>query len=201
LGKEWEILGLYFKVYSMCRSGHSAIDGVIEIAREHKVNVNDISQITIGTTPKRGGRMANYRPANIWQAQYSIPFAIGAALVDGEVGPRQMAEDRLEDREILRQADKVKFVADDEVGALFPGARAAKVEVEMQDGRKFQTFIQRPKGDPENPHTEDELKEKFMKLVSQMIGTRRAEDLYMCLEKIEKLDNVKELVEKIRYFG
>jgi len=143
--------------------------------------------------------MSNYRPTDIWKAQYSIPFAIGAALVDGEVGPKQMAENRLNDKEILNQADKVEIVPDAEVSALFPGTRAAKIEVETKEGNKFQTFIRSTKGNPENPNTEEELKEKFMKLVMEVIGTRRAEDLYSCLDKVEDLKNVDELIDKIRY--
>ena len=199
LGNEWEILGLYFKSYSACRHAHAPIDGVLEITKEHELDAQSISTITIGCSPEKGLNMSNSRPANIWQAQYSIPFVIGAALVDGEVGAEQVAENRLGDKLILREAEKVRLVADAEVDALQPDMFAARVEVETKDGRKFQTFRRYPKGDPENPLTEEELSDKFKKLVTGVVGSDRTEELAEQLERLEETDNITEIVRKISY--
>ncbi|MBW1612614.1 MAG: MmgE/PrpD family protein [Deltaproteobacteria bacterium] len=199
LGNEWEILGLYFKLYSACRLAHASIDGVLEITKEHGLNAQSISAITIGCSTQKGLKMSNSRPANIWQAQYSIPFIIGAALVDGEVGPGQIAEDRLGDKLILHEAEKVRMVADSEVDALLPDMFAGRVEVNTKDGRKFQTFKRYPKGEPENPLTEEELSDKFKKLVTEVVGVKRAEELAMLIDRLEKLDNIEGLIEKISY--
>jgi 2-methylcitrate dehydratase PrpD len=199
LGKEWEILGLYHKLYSGCRVAHAPIDGVLEIVKEHDLDADSITRVTIGCSSQKSLKMSNYRPANIWQAQYSLPFAIGSALVDGEVGPGQMAENRLGDKLILRQVDKVKLVPDSEVDALLPDTFAGRVEVETKDGRKFQTFKRYPKGEPENPLSEEELVEKFNTLVTGVMGANKAEELTMFFERLEKLNNIEELVEMIRY--
>lgn len=34
LGREWEILNLYFKPYAMCRLGHASVDGVFELVKD-----------------------------------------------------------------------------------------------------------------------------------------------------------------------
>ena len=199
LGNDWEILGLYYKPYSVCRHAHAPIDGVLEITKEHGLDAQSISAITIGCSPQKSLNMSNSRPANIWQAQYSIPFIIGAALVDGEVGPRQIAEDRLGDRLILHEADKIRLIADAEVDALQPDMFAARVEVDTKDGRNFQTFKRYPKGDLENPLTEEELSDKFKKLVTEVVGANKAEELAMLIDRLEKLDNIEGLIEKISY--
>ena len=199
LGKEWEILGIYRKLYSGCRVAHAPIDGVLEIVKEHSLDADSITMVKIGCSSQKSLKMSNYRPANIWQAQYSLPFAIGSAIVDGEVGPEQMAENRLGDELILRHADKVKLVADSEVDALLPDIFGGRVEVKTKDGRRFQAFKRYPKGEPENPLSEEELVEKFRRLVTGVIGANKAEELAMLFERLEKLDNIEELVEKIRY--
>mgnify|MGYP001074945098 CR=1 FL=1 len=199
LGKEWEILGIYFKPYSTCRVAHAAIDGILEIVKTHHLLANHISRITIGCSSQKSLNMSNYRPTNIWQAQYSIPFAIGSALVDGEVGPKQIAENRLGDPLILQNADKVTLVRDPEVDALLPDHFAARIEVETTDSRKFQVFKRYPRGEPENPLSEKELTEKFNKLVSDVVGAVIADELRMILEKLENLNNMDEFVGKIRY--
>lgn len=195
LGREWEILRLYFKPYSACRFCHASIDGVLKLAKENNLNVEDILKITVGVSSARiADNFAYYRPANPWQAQYSIPFTIGAALTDGEVGPKQIAESRLGDSLILSQAEKVKLVYDPEIKALGPEFLGSKVKIETKDGRKLESLINHAWGAPENPLSEDELGSKFKKLTRMAIGPDRTEDLLSCLNRLEELKSVNELL-------
>jgi len=198
LGQEWEILGLYFKPYATCRCSHAILDGVVELTKEYNLKAGDIFQITVGVASPVTV-MANYRPASIWEAQYSIPFAVGAALVDGEVGPGQIAGERLANGATLSQADKVKLVVDPEVNELWPGILGAKIKIKVKDGRKFETFKRYPKGEPQNPLSEQELSSKFMRLARGVVGPNKAEDIARCLSNLEGLAAVNELVEKISY--
>jgi 2-methylcitrate dehydratase PrpD len=68
------------------------------------------------------------------------------------------------------------------------------------DNRKFEAFKPYPKGEPENPMSEEELAEKFRKLVSGVAGAEKAGGLARCLDKVEKLDHIRTLVEKLNHF-
>ena len=199
LGKEWEIMGLYFKPYSSCRGTHAPLDGVFELIKQHNLTADNISRITARVGTNFAMSMANYRPANIWEAQFSIPFVIGVAIADGEVGPLQIAENRLADDALLSQVDKVKLVADPEVDSLASnkGMRSCKIEVETKDGREFETFVGYPKGAPQNPLSEEELIGKFRKLATRTVGAERTEDLVQCLAKLEDIGNINKLVDKL----
>lgn len=197
LGRRWGIMSLYFKPYSMCRCGHSAIDGILEIVNKYGLVPEDILEIRIGSASGKGAMMSDPRPANTWQAEFSIPFAVGAAIVDGKVGPDQVAETRLSDKAILSLADKVRLRSDPEVDKLLPGIYAAKVEVDTRSNKTFQTFIKYPRGDLENPLTDDELRDKFMTLVAKVVGSDRAGELDRCIGRLEKFDDMVELVDKL----
>ncbi|UCG63549.1 MAG: MmgE/PrpD family protein [Deltaproteobacteria bacterium] len=198
LGKEWEILDLYFKPYSACRFCHPSLDGVLQLAKEYHLKTGDISKITVGVPSVRlAENFAKYRPPTIWEAQYSIPFTIGAALVDGEVGPEQVAEQRLADGTILGLANTVTLVADPDVEALLPEALGGKVRIETKDGSEYETFVTTPKGDPANPLTEEELSGKFRKLAGLVLGAERTEELFHCLQRLEELESLDELVKII----
>lgn len=198
LGKEWEILTLYFKPYCACRYCHSSIDGVAKLAKEHNLSVDDVLKITVGLPSTRlADELSNYRPATPWQAQYSIPFTVGAAFVDGEMGPEQIAESRLGNEMILSLADKVKLVADPEVETLWLRSLGSRVKIETKDGRKLETFINYPRGAPENPLSEDELSTKFRKLATMTLGSDKTESLIKCLNRLEDLDDVNELVKML----
>jgi len=199
LGKEWEIMGLYFKPHSSCRATHAPLDGVLELIQKHHLTADNISSVTAGVGTHFAAMFATYRPPNIWQAQFSMPFVIGAALVDGEVGPAQMTEDRLTDEVLLSQADKVKLVPDAEVDALAASKsmRSCRIKIETKDGREFETFVGYPRGAPENPLSEEELVGKFRKLATRVVGAEISEDLVKCLDELETLDNTGTLIEKI----
>ena len=197
LGRDWEILRLYFKPHSSCRYTHAPIDGVLELIKKHNLSFDNILRVTLGIASPAAPGMANYSPASTWEAQFSIPFTIGAALVDGEVGPEQIAESRLGDELILRQADKVKLVADPEADALRPGMVPAHIKIETIDGKEFETSVPYPRGAPENPLSEEELKHKFWRLATKAIGVDKAEDLSKCLDGLEDLANINQLVEKL----
>ena len=199
LGKQWEIMGLYFKPYSSCRATHAPLDGVFELIKQHNLTADNIKTVTVGVSTAFATMFANYRPLNIWQAQFSIPFVIGAALADGEVGPVQIAENRLIDDVLLSHADKVKLVGDPEVDALASskGMRSCRIKIETKDGREFETFVGYPRGSPQNPLSEEELVGKFRKLATRAVGAERTEDLIKCLNELENLGNINKLVEKV----
>jgi len=201
LGKEWEILGLYFKPYCACRVCHAAIDGVLALANEYNLNADDILKITVGVPSTRVDMLAKYRPATTWQAQYSTVFLVAAALLDGEVGPEQIAEDRLSDKAILDLADKVTLVADPEVDALRPRSLASRVKIETKDGKKLETFVSTPKGEPQNPLSEEELRTKFKRLAAMAMGSDEVEDLDKCLVSLEDLSSIEELLERLSHCG
>jgi 2-methylcitrate dehydratase PrpD len=198
LGHEWEILDIYFKPYSTCRACHASIDGVLELIKERNLGPNDISKITIGLSSLRA-EMANYRPSTRWEAQYSIPFVIGAAVAEGEVGPKQIADERLNNEAILIQADKVALVASPEVDALSPGIDASTVEIETKNGSKFKTFRRYPRGEPQNPLTEQDLSKKFTTLVAGALPVETIQELNKCLTRLEDLHTINHLLEKIAH--
>lgn len=196
LGRDWGILSLYFKPYAACRLSHAALDGLLELVKQHNLTSDDIKTIAVSTSDYARG-LSNYRPVSIWQAQYSIPFVIGAAIAEGEVGPEQVASDRLGDKVILDQADKVKIMSDVEVNALLPLMFGSKVKIVTTNGREFSTFKRYPRGGPQDPLSEAELKEKFVKLATKALGPDRAQDLGRCLDTLENIDNVSKLVKKV----
>ncbi len=195
LGKEWLILDVYFKPYAMCRCGHTTLDGLLELVKENNLKADDISKITVGVA-STATLMINFPSATVWEAQYSIPFAVGAALMGGELSPEQMAESKLGDEAVLTQCRKVELVTDPEADALWPRSFSSRVQIEMKDGRKFEVFKRYPKGDTQNPISEEEVREKFKRLVVTTIGADRTEDLSKCLDKLEDC-GVSELIEKI----
>ncbi len=188
LGREWEVMRLYFKTHSSCRFTHAPLEGLIELMQQHALKPGDVAKVTVGVA-YHAATMVNYRPANIWQAQFSIPFVIGAYLAYGAVTPQQVSEDHLTDAAILAQADKVTLVGDAEVDALRPGMVPARVRLSTAGGREMETYVAYPSGGPEKPHTDAALEEKFVALTAAT-GQAGGAALKKALDNLEDLTDM-----------
>jgi 2-methylcitrate dehydratase PrpD len=85
---------------------------------------------------------------------------------------------------------KVECIADPELSRAFPGQRAARVEIELADGRKVMHFQPNRKGDPEIPLSDEELNDKFMELTVPVLGEPAARALLKDVWALETLQNV-----------
>lgn len=196
LGKDYEILNVYFKPYSSCRWTHPAIDGVKELVEEYELDAEDIRRIIIRTFSEASS-LNNYEPKSSVAAQFSIPYTIGAIVVDKSMGPDQIEEARLNDRKILEIAKKVEIEVDPHIDQMFPLRCASKVEIQTKDGKHFNTEILFPKGDPQNSLSNSELERKFRELTSKILSKGKLKKVIELIKNLENLGTVRELTNYI----
>jgi len=197
-GQSFEIERVYFKPYPCCRWTHSAIEGILQLMKEHKdLQKENIKKITVKTF-LNASYLLESRPKTMESAQYSIPFLIGAAIIDGRVTPEQIAEDRLSDAAILSIADKVEVIHCPDLDSHFPRMIPTEVEVETVSGSRYRIRVTVPKGDPQNPLSVEELRKKFKDLAKRSINLETAEKIIEKIEILEQLNNLHELTSLFR---
>lgn len=196
--KSFEINQTYFKPYPACRYAHPAIEGAMHLRKEHPdLLPENIRKVTVHVI--QSGTHLNYpRPPTLESAQYSIPFLVGAALVDGEVGLNQVNEERLGDPRILKIAGKVEVRFSSELEAYFPKEAPAEVEIEDTSGRTYKKRVHRPKGDPQNPMSEMEFTEKFRRLARRCLPQKKTEEILTTVLNLEKLASLSEWTDLFR---
>jgi len=106
--------------------------------------------------------------------------------------------DRINDRDLLALAAKVEVVKDDELDALYDEKWPAIVEVQTNDGRVLSARRDVPKGEPEFPVSDDELKAKFISLATDAIDVTQAEALWQTIFALDRLDSISELTSLLR---
>ena len=119
LGREWETPRIGFKPYPCCHLNHAYIDCALRLREEHRVDPEAIVDIEChvptGEVPiVCEPRTAKLRPRTTYEAQFSLPFATAAALLDGRVGLGTFTEARLGDERLLGLAARVRHVVDAE---------------------------------------------------------------------------------------
>lgn len=165
LGSRWTILEQYVKAYPVCRWAQPAIAGVIALQGQHDFTHSQITALKIGTFHE-SKRLQVRQPMTTEQAQYSLPFPTAAAAVHGEVTPAHIDGAGLQDKQVLRISNLIELEEIEEYNHCFPELRKSHVVIELDDGRSLESGTIEAAGDPENPFSVDEIKDKFMRLAS-----------------------------------
>ena len=193
LGRTWLMRDLYFKPYACCRWAQPAVEGACTLAKRHHLAADDIAEIVVHTF-EAATHLTVTRPANTEQAQYSLPYPVAAALVDGGFGPGQVTAPRIFDETILRLADRIKMVVDEELEARFPAEALARVMLRSVDGKILESGICGSRGDPDTPLRDAELTDKFNHLAGVRLSAGRVNELRRACWDCAELDDVVQLV-------
>ena len=110
---------------------------------------------------------------------------------DGAAGIEQFAPKAINDPVTRALMKKITVVPDAEIEKVHvenPAKLASKVIIRLKDGRVLERQVDFPKGDPDNPLSWEEAKDKFMHLAVPVYGevkSRKLCELILHLEKAE----------------
>jgi 2-methylcitrate dehydratase PrpD len=186
LGRDWQIFQLYFKPYAACRWAQPAVDGALKIIKSQDLLPGDIRVIRIHSFDAACA-LSTRPPADTEEAQYNIAYPVAVALIDGQVGPRQVLPPRIFDQDILDLMRKITTETRQEYENAFPAKTYAEVEIETNQGETFASGRMQPRWEPpDSLPTDEELQEKFHQLVNPVLGKRRGSDLQQLVWNFEK---------------
>lgn len=178
----WVLMEVSIKPYACCRYNHGPIDGVLRLAREHRLRPDDVSRIRIAIVS--GGSLlvsepieAKRAPRNVVDAQFSLPFAAAIALVRGRAGLAEYIQENVDDPLMRSVMARVDCVRDPSLDALYPARWPSTVEIELRDGRVLRARVDDATGEPRNPVSRDGLLEKFRSLAVDLVSDELAERL------------------------
>jgi 2-methylcitrate dehydratase PrpD len=175
-----------FKVHSTCGMLFNILDGVVSVRNEYRLDERIPDTIRIGAPSwlVEDPPFRRERPTTSGEARFSIPFAVAAGIVDGEVSLRQMTQDRLTDPQIAEVEKRVVIDYDREVEQIYQSTKddpffyyPASIEFEL-DGTTHRSLHTNPRGyDPTIPLTPDEVVAKFRSTVDGCLSQPDASKL------------------------
>jgi 2-methylcitrate dehydratase PrpD len=190
LGSDYHIVHVTFKNHGCCGHTFPSIDGALHLQRTHGFTCKDVKRVRLATYKAGLDIIDNAKPEGEYQAKFSLQYTVAHALVHGSVRLNAFLPDRMRDAAVRALMEKIECVADPELSKGYPNQRAAQVEIETTDGRKFAHFQPYRKGDPELPLTDEELNDKFLELATPVLGETKSRTLLAELWTTEKLANV-----------
>ncbi|MFV2038947.1 MAG: MmgE/PrpD family protein [Acidimicrobiales bacterium] len=184
LGSRWRIFEQYFKPYPVCRWAQPAVEAALTLCRDHDLEADDIDHLEI-VTFHEARRLATAAPVTTEQAQYSLPFAVAAAVARGRLGVDEVSDAALADPEILRLSTTARITERADFNASFPERRFAEVTIVGRDATTVSSPATEARGDPEAHLSQGEIVHKFEGLAKPVLGDERTEAIRAAVDGLD----------------
>jgi 2-methylcitrate dehydratase PrpD len=199
LGQRFEADRLSFKPYPTCRFTHSPVSAALMLRRKLGKDLARVERLELVLNAQAHDIVARalperLRPPTRMPAQFSAQWCVAAALVHGELTPRQLVEEVPPQPAVQAMIDRISCSADTasarEIGGCTLRAHGPFGVCEVHEPNA--------KGHPENPLGREELMEKFLANTS-IAGISRiaAKELAAGILAIDQMDDMVPLLQKI----
>jgi len=190
LGKNIEILRTSVKPHACCRYMQAPIDGLIELATEQNIHPDQIARVEVAVLEAGWPlvcepRERKYSPANVVDAQFSMPYGAAIALIDRAAGLDQFSGPSFDSPRLKSLMSKVVLTKDVRLEENFPQEWPARVQVHLTNGKQFEKHVRYPKGDPENPVTWQELSVKFHSLAARVFPKTHCDQIISSVKEMK----------------
>lgn len=187
IGTQWNILTLALKPYACHITAHTPVQLLRDLMRQHDFNGGDIAALRLGVSDKVLSHHTSRHPADVMQAQYSVPYLTAIAAYRDPSDPNSFSQDVLTDGRIRTLAELIQL----EPKRTASEAWGVEMAVTLKGGKTYESALESFTGCPEAPFSADRLRQKFMALTADcridQAGT------FDRLESILALDNVSDL--------
>jgi 2-methylcitrate dehydratase PrpD len=176
------IHSVYVKPYAACRHAHPSIEAALDIIQQEPFSIKDIKKIAITTYHGLKGRHDHQEVSCVASARMSIPFSVALALRSVGAGVNEFTQMAVDDPGNKSLSRKVFIQEDQKYTDRVPDQRSAKLKLDLLCGTSFVREVVYPKGEPENPMHDHELKEKYKELA--MYGGVTSEAIEQLMDQV-----------------
>jgi len=195
------ILNTSIKYWPAEYHSQSAIEAALFLRKE----IADLAQVRSLTIESHdasvdiiGSELEKWKPETRETADHSLPYITAIALIDGEVTSKQFERERFADAKVWKFLENVKVERNAELSAMYPGAVANIVHVDLADGKRLTKRVDYPLGHAKNPLKDSEVEGKFKALVEPALGDVRAKKIVDLVWKLDEAKNMDELMQAVK---
>ena len=190
LGNSYKIMECGMKAFPTEALTHTHLSCLLNAMIGNNLNYTDIKEVQVTCFAQAYDILfdpTKYRPESRETADHSLPYCLAAAMVDKKITTESFSDEKLNDPRIYEVIDKIKGQPSQEFEKMFPAKQPSKVVVTTNDGRKFEEYLEYPKGDPREPMTMDDLENKFNSLVGDKLSDDQKNQLKNTIFNCEEM--------------
>ncbi|MDR6858767.1 MmgE/PrpD family protein [Variovorax guangxiensis] len=191
---------LQYKPWPDCGLAHTYIHATLELIRKHRLASSDIREVRayVGDFQQQMCYPLELRrrPATPMDARFSIPFALAAAVVYGELRILQFTEEGIRDPAVLEAATRIVPVNDS--GLDWTGVMpTARIDIITRDGRTLTGTGEGTPGGADCPMGWNEISGKFAEcaaLAAIPPSDQAIQDAVELAKSLEQLEDATQLI-------
>ena len=179
LGTHWKVTENCYKLHACCGHTHSAID----MALEHRAAcgwggaeaLGELREVEVETYGPGYEIVKEANPRTPYQAKFSLAYVVTVALLEGVVGLEQFADGRfgpdgVAQGEAAALLPRVRVRVAPDLTSQYPGEWGTRVTFVHADGSRAHRAAAYPRGNPENPVSNETLRTKAHALLAPRFG-------------------------------
>jgi 2-methylcitrate dehydratase PrpD len=199
LGQDWKIIskGISFKPYPCCRGSHSSIDAALYLREKYKIHPDDIETVTCRTSPSIPQLLPFHRPQKGSEGKFSLEYCVATSFLRGKPRIEDFSDERVNDPKVQTLLSKVNYLHPE--GWVEGPDLMQEVAIKLKNGEQYSCKVSLPKGEPENPMTNDELMEKFRNCVEEVLPKAKSEYVSQMVNNLHSFDNIFNLMDILTY--
>lgn len=178
--------GLKTKRFPNCGSAHRAMDGLLELRRQHGFAAGEVEAVHVRAPVTHLANLMYEEPADGLQAKFSLEHGLALILADGGAGLADFTDAAAARPELRALYPRIHRHPVDKAEGEYP----TRVEAVLKDGRRFETAVAMPVGSLAAPFGWAEQWEKFDGCVAGCLGAARAGELRAALERLPELPSI-----------
>ncbi len=206
LGRHYALVspGLAFKLFPACSGAQAASQAMSELVASEGLRGDRIARVVCRVAPLVAENLRYPDPANLTQAQFSLPFAIGCQIAAGRFGVAQLTDEFLHSPALRAAMAKVEMQRAEDLAPpaqkhLYP--EAAEVTCVLSDGRRVMRTVLAARGMPSDPQSDDDLRAKFMECATSLLPQQAVDQIYDQLQTLKSLRPATDVFRALREQG
>ena len=165
LNGTYAIMKSYTKPYASCRYTHPPVEAAIHLRNQFGLKPEAIEKIKVETYSLAVSGHDHTDIASPYSAKMSTPYSTAVALIYGKAGLKEFEQACLTDATVKALTKKVEVVSDEEMSRIFPEKQSAMLTVTTHSNT-YSDRVDFPKGEPENPMSEEEFRGRYEDLMA-----------------------------------
>lgn len=207
LGVKFAHEDMGFKPWPCSRPNQPPINAALEARKKFNLDPNKIKHVELyinhhlyvaGCTPEE----VRKHPTTIVEAQFSIPYNVACALINGKVGLSDYTEEGIRRPDVLAMAQKVDSIVDEDIEKNYPAKVCPiLIKIETTDGQILEHYMQHTLGGPEKPMTTADFAAKMDDCITFSalpMPENTAARIRELVDNLENLTNSNEIVQAMQ---
>lgn len=197
LGNPYDLVlpGVDIKRYPCCSSAHGAIEGVLQLAREHDLRPEAVEHIRVGVSYKVPNVLAYRSPETDLEARSSMHFCVAVTFLEGKVTAEQFTDRNLADPRVHDLMRRVEMYIHPDLQTRESLAHEfTSVTMCLRDGTEYSVKIEKGQGSLSAPLEGEEVVQKYRECAQSSLTREGVERSLKMIQDLENLRDIRELM-------